>query len=427
MNEALLAASLNEQKRFDALLRGGLWAMPAGEVKLLLGFSWHETVLNSESEFQVGVIGTSPIGDIDAFHTDAARANQALYAEALVPLLDKLTLSLATRWDSYDKPEVEYRDSEEGLESVDEISDPGTKTTWGAGLVFTPIDDIRLRVNAQTAFVAPQLNQILRRTSERTATGFTGLLVQNPDGSLSFADAVITEGGNPELRPETANTLSAGIELNPRVLPGLGLKATWNQTEYQDRISRLSAFIIDADSPPSNTMYLATEDLWFQERRWINVSSVDREGMDYEAYYSTATDAGEFTVQVRHARTSKYDFTVDPATDDPISVVAHTDGSTAIGVVSRTATTAQFSWGYQGLEVSVDVSSRSKTSSMIGPTTTTFDPATVVDLSIRYSFAEGRLFTAPAWASGRQSCLHREQPAGQLRHDRERERRWRGD
>ena len=224
------------------------------------------------------------------------------------------------------------------------------------------------------------------------------MLIQNPDGSLSFADALITEGGNSELSPETADTLSAGIELNPRVLPGLGLKATWNQTEYQDRISRLAAFIIDADNPPSNTMYLAAEDLWVQERRWINVSSVDREGMDYEAYYSTATDVGEFTVQLRHARTSKYDFTVDPATDDPISVVAHTKGSTAIGVVSRTAT-AQFSWAYQGLEAGVDVSSRSETSSTIGPTTTTFDPATIVDLSIRYSFAEGRLFSAPAWLS----------------------------
>ena len=268
----------------------------------------------------------------------------------------------------------------------------------GAGLVFTPIDDITFRVNAQTAFVAPQLNQILRRTSERTASGFRGLLIQNPDGSLGFADALITEGGNPELNPETADTRSAGIELNPRAMPGLGLKATWNRTEYQDRISLLSAFIIDPDNPPSNTVYLASEDLWFQERRWINVSSVDREGMDYEAYYSTATAAGDFTAQVRHSRTSDYNFTLDPATDDPISVVGHTDGVTAIGVVSRSATTAQFSWGYQGLEASVDVSSRSKTSSKIGPTTTIFEPATVVDLSLRYSFSQGRLFPTPAWA-----------------------------
>ena len=399
LNEALLADSLNQQKRVDGLLRGGLGGLPAGEVRLLLGYSWHETTLNSASEFQIGVIGDSPIGDIDTFHTDAKRANQAVFGEALVPLAGMLTLTLSTRWDSYDKPEVVYRDEEADPGGNEEISDPGTKTTWGAGLVFAPVDDITFRVNAQTAFVAPQLNQILRRTSESTASGFRGLLIQNPDGSLGFADALITEGGNPDLDPETADTLSAGVELNPRAMPGLGLKATWNQTEYQDRISLLSAFIIDPDNPPSNTVYLASEDLWFQERRWINVSSVDREGMDYEAYYSTATAAGDFTAQVRHSRTSDYNFTLDPATDDPISVVGHTDGVTAIGVVSRTATTAQFSWGYQGLEVSVDVSSRSKTSFKRGPTTEVYEPATVVDLSLRYSFAEGRLLPAPAWAS----------------------------
>ena len=54
--------------------------------------------------------------------------------------------------------------------------------------------------------------------------------------------------------------------------------------------------------------------------------------------------------------------------------------------------------GYQGVEASVDVSSRSKTSSKIGPTTTIFEPAAVVDLSLRYSLAEGRLFAAPAGA-----------------------------
>ena len=338
-------------------------------------------------------------GRIDGTCTVPYDAKRPTSAWSRLPLAARLTLTLSTRWDSYDNPEVVYREEEADSGVDEEISDPGTKATWGAGLVFAPIDDITFRVNAQTAFVAPQLNQILRRTSERTATGFRGLLIQNPDGSLGFADALITEGGNPDLKPETADTLSAGVELNPRILPGLGLKATWNRTEYQDRISLLSAFIVDPDNPPSNTVYLAGEDLWFQERRWINVSSVDREGMDYEAYYSKTTDAGDFTAQVRHSRTSDYNFTLDPATDDPISVVGHTDGATAIGVVSRTATSSQFSWGYQGLEASVDVSSRSKTSSKIGPTTTIFEPATVVDLSLRYSFAEGRLFAAPAWAS----------------------------
>ena len=398
LNDALLAGSLNEQKRVDALLRGGLGALPAGEVRLLVGYSWHETVLNSASEFQIGTTEAA-IGDIDTFKTDAQRANQAVFGEALVPVFNMVTLALSARWDSYDKPDVLYRDSEEGPETAEDIRDPGTKTTWGAGLVFTPVDDITFRANAQTAFVAPQLNQILRRTSETTATGFRGLLIQNPDGSLGFADALITEGGNSELGPETADTLSAGVEFNPRFLPGLGLKATWNETQYEDRISLLSAFIIDPENPPSNTRYLAGEDLWFQERRWINVSSVDREGVDYEAYYRTSTDAGDFTAQFRHSRTDSYQFTLDPATDDPISVVGHTKGNTAIGVVSKTASTAQFSWGYRGMEAAVDVSSRSKTTTELGGVLTTYDPATIVDLSLSYNFAVARWLPAPAWAN----------------------------
>ena len=398
LNDALLADSLNEQKRVDALLRGGLGALPAGEVRLLVGYSWHETVLNSASEFQVGTT-SAPIGDIDTFETDAQRANQAVFGEALVPIFGALNLALSARWDSYDTPDVLYRDSEEGPETAEDIRDPGTKTTWGAGLVFTPVDDITFRVNAQTAFVAPQLNQILRRTSETMASGFRGLLIQNPDGSLGFADALITEGGNSELGPETADTLSAGVEFNPRFLPGLGLKATWNETQYEDRISLLSAFIIDPDNPPSHTRYIASEDIWFQERRWINVSSVDREGMDYEAYYRTSTDLGDFAAQFRHSRTDNYQFTLDPATDDPISVVGHTEGNTAIGVVSKTASTAQFSWGYRGMEAAVDVSSRSATTTELGGVTTTYEPATIVDLSLSYNFAEARWLPAPAWAN----------------------------
>ncbi len=399
LNEALLADSTNEQRRFDALLRGALWAMPGGDARLLVGYSRHETVLRSRSEFQVGVVDRSPIGDIDSFHTNAERANQALYAEMLLPVFSKLTLSLSSRRDSYDKPTVDYRDTEAGPSTPEDINDPGTRTTWGAGLVFTPIEDVRLRVNAQTAFVAPQLNQILRRTSQRTISGFRGLLIQQPDDSLKFAEALITEGGNSELRPELADTLSAGIEVTPSALPGLGFKATWSRTEYENRISQLSAFIIDPNNPPSNTVYLASDDLWVQERRWINVSSVNREGMDYEAYYSTATDMGDFTAQIRHSRTSKYDFVLDPATDDPISVVAHTEGSTAIGVVSRSATSAQFTWQYQQLEASVDVSSRSKTSSKLGGITSTYEPATIVDLRLGYTLSEDGWIPAPSWAA----------------------------
>ena len=406
INDALSAGSTNEQTRFDALVRGGLWAMSAGEVKALLGYSRHTTSLESQTEFRIGTTD-SPIGDIDTFQTEAERANQALYSEVLVPLLeDGLSLSLSARWDSYDKPDVLYSESDTETESPQDIADPGDKTTWGAGLIFTPWEDLRFRLNAQTAFVAPQLNQILRTTSQRVASGFGGLLIQEPDGSLSRSDALILEGGNPDLIPEVADTLSAGIEFNPIDLPGFGFKATWNRTNYEDRISRLSNPIIDRNNPPTGTMYLPGEDIWLQERRWINVSSVSRDGIDYEIYYATSNDLGDFNVQFRHSRTGKYEFTVDPAKDEPISVVEHSFGRTAIGVVSRSATTAQLIWSNPcGLEASLDFSTRSKTSTTLAGVTGTYEPPTIMDLRLGYDIGQGTLLPSPNWAKGTRISL----------------------
>ena len=405
INDPLNAVSTNEQTRFDALLRGSLWSMPAGDVSVLVGYSSLETVLDSETQFQIGTTVT-PIGDIESFSTDASRSNKAVYMEGLVPLMGgggdmSLNLSLSARWDSYDAPDVVYRDTALGTtEKANDLPDAGSATTWGAGLVFSPVESLRLRLNRQTSFVAPQLNQLLRRTSESKASGFQGLLVQLPNGNLSSEDALIIEGGNPDLKSETADTLNVGAEYNPSSIPGLGLKVTWSSTDFKDRINQISNFIIDPDNLPSNTTYVPGQDLYIQERRWINVSKVDREGLDLEAYYSRETSAGEFSISWRHSRTSKYDVVLDPAIDDPLDVLGHTEGNTIIGVVPKSASTAQFTWGQRGLEAGLDVTTQSKTSSTLAGVTNIYEPPTILDLTLSYSFVEGGLLGVPGWAEG---------------------------
>ena len=404
INDPLNAVSTNEQTRFDALLRGSLWSMPAGDVSVLVGYSSLETVLDSKTQFQIGVVDASPIGDVESFSTDASRANQAAYVEGLVPLMSgdmSLTLSLSARWDSYDTPDVIYRDTALGTtEKADDLPDAGSATTWGAGLVFSPVESLRLRFNRQTSFVAPQLNQLLRRTSESITPPFRGLLLQLPNGDLEFRDALIYEGGNPDLKPETADTLNVGAEYNPSSIPGLGLKVTWSETDFKDRINQFSVFQIDPDNLPSNTFYIPEEDLYIQERRWFNVSKVDREGVDLEAFYSRETAAGDFRISWRHSRTSKYDVVIDPAIDEVIDVLGHTEGATIIGVVPKSATTAQFTWGQRGLEAGLDVSTQSKTSRTSGGVTSTYEPPTILDLTLSYSFVEGGLLGVPGWAEG---------------------------
>ena len=416
IGDTLHASSTNEQSRFDALLRGQPWSLPAGDVSVLVGVSSQEISLDSMSEFRIGVVDASPVGDVESFDTEASRRNSAAYVESLLPLAGgdggtDVSLSLSGRWDSYDAPHVVYTDSALGTTEVaGALPDAGSASTWGAGLVVSPTDSFRLRANWQTSFVAPQLNQLLRRTSESQTPPFRGLLIIQPDGSLKFQDALVYEGGNPDLKPETADTLNLGLEYNAP--SGLGLKLTWNRTDYMDRINQYTAIEIDPANLPSNTRYLPgdpddpDDDVWIQERRWFNVSSVLREGVDFEAFYTAATDSGDFTVQLWHSRVSKYDVIIDPEIDEIVSVLEHTEGNTFIGTVPKSSTTAQFTWSHRGLEAGLDVSTRSSTGSTRGGVTATYEPPTIADLTLSYNFVDGGLVSnVPGWAEGARLSL----------------------
>ena len=418
ITDPLHAASTNEQTRFNALVRGTPWSLPAGDVSVLAGVSSQEIALDSMSQFKIGNIGESPIGDIASFDTDASRRNSAAYLESLLPLAGgsgaapDVSLSLSGRWDSYDAPDVVYTDTALGTTEVaDDLPDPGSASTWGAGLVISPTDSFRLRANWQTSFVAPQLNQLLRRTSEGMTQAFRGLLVQLPNGDLGRQEAIILEGGNPDLKPETADTLNLGLEYNAP--SGLGLKVTWNQTEYKDRINLNVPFIIDRENLPSSITILPGEtddpsdDVWFQERRFINVSSVQREGVDFQAYYTHATANGDFSVQLWHSRTSKYDVVVDPAIGEVISVLGHRDGTdTVVNETPESSTTAQFTWSHRGFEAGLDMSTSSETGSTLAGVTNIYSPPTIADLTLSYSFNDGGLISSvPGWAEGARLSL----------------------
>ena len=292
----LFATSDNQQSKTEFLIRGRLFDMPAGTVRAVGGASWQSVSLDTTTQFQIGFAGETPIGDIESLNTESSRENNAIYGEILFPLVsenmgmalaDSVSLSVSARRDSYEKPKATYI-ADDGSTEDEQFQAPGSETTHGIGIVWNIVEPITLRVNRQTAFVAPQLNQLLRKPEERTASGFSGLLIQNPDGSLSFASALVQEGGNPSLVPETAESSNVGIELSPTFAPNFVFKATRSSIAYENRIQQLSAFIIDPNNPPSHTMYDEENDIWLQERRWINVAEVDRTGNDFEILYNLA-------------------------------------------------------------------------------------------------------------------------------------------
>lgn len=406
LQDELFASSMNRQTRFSGLLKGDVYETSAGSVRLLVGASNESTGLETSSEFQVAVVGT-PLGDITNFHTDASRSNWALFLEGAVPLISdsnarpaarRLNLTFSARRDSYASPDVTYYEDGVGTD-VQDLPDPGAETTWGAGLVYAPVESVRFKFSHQTAFVAPQLNQLLRESSQGPSAPFRGIFLEQPDGSLVQTPVVVLEGGNPDLQAETGNTLSYGVEFFPPALPAFGLKLTYSDVSYENRISRLSNFIVDPNNLPSDTYYDAASDMYFQERRWINVSSIDRDGIDYELLWNATTDRGEFDLSYTLSNTRNYEYVLDPAAEDEsISVVGTSTGNTAIGVVPKTGRSFVSRYFYRGAEAGLSVSGQSRTT--IESTTgvvRSYTPPTLVNLTLSYHLQDDSIWGTPAF------------------------------
>ena len=361
-----------------------------------------------------------------AFNTRIGREIHAAFFEGSVPLVDSgnalpgvedFILTVSGRYDSYSNVEVEYRDSASGQAGTDTPQDPGAEFTWSVGFSYSPSDDLRIRADTRTAFVAPQLNQLIHATMERSpAPPFRGLYFTKPDSqgrTQTHNNVFNNTGGNDKLEPETADSNSLSVEWSG--IPGLTLKAGWSDTVFENRIAYFSSLTdIDPDNLPSNVAYLPDEDVYIRDDRWINVSSVERSGMDLELHYLLPTERGDFDLTFRRSYTTKFKVFVDQASSESQSVLKVKDNVTAsrdalLGVVPVHTSYAQLTWRRGGLSVSADAQMSTDTYTVSSGGTDGFvyrtDPAALVDLVVAYDFGQDTFFNAPIWMDDLRATL----------------------
>ena len=415
------AGSTNKQTQFEALARGNLFEMPGGPIALVAGYDFREDSLDSFSEFSTAAYlgGSTPAGT-SVFNTAISRDNSAAFVEGLVPLVGaantmagvrRLNLTFSGRYDSYSNVEVDYRQTATDRSGTEELADPGSEFTWSAGVVYEPLDVLRLRARVSTAFVAPQLNQLLQR-AKLSLPNATFLFYQREDGALGFLDVSTYQGGNDKLTPETADTLSLTAEFSPSFLPGVFFKASWSDTEFVDRIVKLSrpGILEDLNNLPSNVYYLEEQDVYVLDERWINVAAVNRAGMDYELRYEWEMGVNEFSILVRRGYTNRFDAQQDASSGIVHSLVTTRDNtgeaSTVLPPVPKHQTSAQFMWMRGGLFFSLDVQGADMTQRLESSTRTEItEPATNYDLVLGYEFGSDTFFNAPAWMDGLDATL----------------------
>ena len=336
----------------DAQVDGSLFHLPGGPVKLAAGFQFrHESFSEGGTTFYYG---DSPIPQ-DAI--DVGRNVTAGYLELNLPIfgrdnaqpaLQRLDLSLAGRVENY--------------------SDVGTTTNPKIGLIWAPLTDLSFHGSYGTSFRAPALAEV-----DAEASYNPSIL---PKGSEQILSLVL-DGGNTGLRPETADSWSAGAAYSPKFWPDLHLNITWFRTRFANQIGQpaqanlltvltdptLSSFVtpIDPshnaadlakitallDSPASRAMgqFPATAYGAIVQAGYVNSAALLVSGLDFTVNYTLRRGANRFDVDADGSYLLQYDRKVTPTSPTielvdtanyPVDFRGRLAGTWTRGVISGT-------------------------------------------------------------------------------------------
>ncbi|WP_238474118.1 TonB-dependent receptor [Altericroceibacterium spongiae] len=136
-------------------------------------------------------------------------------------------------------------------------------STYKVELVYAPIPDLRLRGSYNRAIRAPNISELYASQSLGNVSGNDPCAGSSPSAGLDqcIASGLTAEqygnvpecpaetcvalgGGNPNLEPETADTYTFGMVVQPRIIPRLTLTADYFDIKVKDYISSVSAQLI---------------------------------------------------------------------------------------------------------------------------------------------------------------------------------------
>lgn len=230
----------NSQESFTANLSGDLFELPAGPVGMATGIEVRkEEGWRDPDPLTVASIANTNQQDPIAGEYLAKEA----FVEFAVPLLadtflaQSLTLNAAGRYSDYDLF--------------------GSDTNYKVGLDWQVVPSLKIRANYATAFRIPNIPELFGGVAEGNLTttdpcsGWssqpsTSVIYQNcqasgvPVGYVQLGNTILTTvGGNPDLEPEDARTLTIGAVWTPEFFSGLTLTLDYFKIDIDNAIQRI--------------------------------------------------------------------------------------------------------------------------------------------------------------------------------------------
>ncbi len=236
------------------------------------------------------------------------------YIELAIPLLAQaryahaLDLSLAGRHSEYDSF--------------------GSNSTFEGGLRWAPVEELMLRASFAEGFRAPIVSELFfPRAVSFGAIDFDPCVDPNavqrgncaadgvPGGSYE-PDAIgfeIVTGGNPELQPESSESIAAGLVWSPSGLPGFDLAMDWFRIEVANALTGVSpeqllaaCYTAGVAEACARTTRDPRGELLQLDSRDLNSGTLLVEGYDVGLGYRFDSAAGRFDLRFDASYTQEY-------------------------------------------------------------------------------------------------------------------------
>ena len=316
-------------------MNGNLFDLPAGPVRYAAGAEYREETLRARDDglALAGdlVLSISPRAPVDAeFNVTEA------FAEFLAPLVAG-------------RPFAETLELE-GAVRVSDYSTVGRTTAWRVGGVWAPVEDITIRTNYARNVRAPNLFELFE-SRFNDETGFRDpCFVENlsaganraancaalgvpaglePLGDNVDAQLVQVLGGNPDLREETATSVSVGIVMRPRWIDNIVFSLDYYNIEIEDAVGSF-----DVETITNRCVDAATIDNAFcpliergSDGRLasvsgtpFNIGELTAQGIDFQAAYAAPLGAGRLSVDFLGSYLIENEELVDPTDSDSLVV-----------------------------------------------------------------------------------------------------------
>jgi iron complex outermembrane recepter protein len=199
-----------------------------------------------------------------------------VFAESVVPLASgarfarSLDLNTALRYANY-----------EGSGGV---------MAWKLGLDWAPLSELRFRATASRDTRAGTLSERFDTTRGPGSVidPFSGTSIRQPFSQVA--------GGNPEVDPEKADTLTFGLVYQPTWLPGFGVTADVYEIDIEDAIGQLTVqdIVDQCFEGVESLCSLITRDgigtITQIRNVFINIAQAKTRGMDFEMQYNRAIE-----------------------------------------------------------------------------------------------------------------------------------------